>query len=139
MRAAALAALVALAGGGAGWELDEFLVYMGWPGEVECPDDEALARAMSEAGINTVMWDLPKLELCRKYGLRLSVYHGEVVSEEIVSEEQLAELRASPAWPKGVPPLTFLGRFSDHCWPLQAGRCGPARRRSSPGRRASAA
>jgi len=107
VRVLILAAALALAGTPASaYELDEFMISLGWPTEVECPDDDALARAMAEAGINTVMWDLPKLELCREYGLRLSVYHGEVVSEGAVSEEQLAAWQSQPAWPKGVPPLT---------------------------------
>ncbi|MFQ6132036.1 MAG: hypothetical protein ACE5R4_08375 [Armatimonadota bacterium] len=107
MRAWALVASLALTSGAASaWDMDEFMILLGWPAEVGCPDAEALARAMSQAGINTVMWDVAKLELCRKYGLRLAVYQGPVVSEELVSEEQLAKWRASPRWPKDVPPLT---------------------------------
>lgn len=107
MRVLMLAASLALTPSAAlCWETDEFMVLLGWPTEVACPDEEALARAMSEAGINTVMWDLAKLELCRKYGLRLAVNHGPVVPGDLISEEQVVEWRASPRWPKDVPPLT---------------------------------
>jgi hypothetical protein len=79
-----LAASLALAPSAAfPWEMDQFLVLLGWPTEVQCPDDEALARVMSHAGINTVMWDLRRLELCRKYGLRLAVPHGAAVTEDL--------------------------------------------------------
>ncbi len=67
------------------WEMSEFMIFMGWPylGHVGWPDwpkdelspeqSEALAKAMAQADFNSTMWPVDKLELCRKYGLKLMV------------------------------------------------------------------
>lgn len=62
--------------GGGSWQLSEFFIFAGWPLEVDCPDDEGLIRELARAGFNVIMWDIGKLPLCRKYGLRLMVDHG---------------------------------------------------------------
>ena len=59
------------------WELSEFLVFLGWPLEVDCPDDAALIKAAAEADFNVIMWDVGKLPLCHRYGLKLMVHHGD--------------------------------------------------------------
>ncbi len=59
------------------WQLTEFFIYAGWPLEVDCPDDEALVKALADAGFNVIMWDSSKLELCRKYNLKLMIDHGQ--------------------------------------------------------------
>ena len=60
-----------------GWELEEFFIFAGWPHEVDCPDDEALIKALAELDYNVIMWDSSKLELCRKYNLKLMIDHGQ--------------------------------------------------------------
>ena len=62
--------------GGGSWQLSEFFIFAGWPLEVDCPDDEGIIRKLALAGFNVIMWDIGKLSLCRKYGLRLMVDHG---------------------------------------------------------------
>jgi len=53
------------------WEMSEFVILLGWPEEVECPDDEAMIEAMAQAGFNVVMLNEDKLDLAHKYGLKL--------------------------------------------------------------------
>ena len=53
------------------WEMSEFVIMLGWPVCVECPDDEALMQAMAQAGFNVVMWEEDKLDLAHKYGLKV--------------------------------------------------------------------
>ncbi len=60
-----------------GWKLDEFFIYAGWPLEVDCPDDEALIKALADLDYNVIMWDSSKLELCKKYNLKLMIDHGQ--------------------------------------------------------------
>ena len=62
---------------GMSWELEEFFIFAGWPLEVDCPDDEALIKAIAELDHNAIMWDTSKLELCRKYNLKLVIDHGQ--------------------------------------------------------------
>ncbi len=54
------------------WEMSEFVIFLGWAEQVECPDDEAMMQALAEADFNTVMWyDEGGLDLAEKYGLKL--------------------------------------------------------------------
>lgn len=59
------------------WELKEFFVFAGWPHEIDCPDDEAIVKAVADLDYNVIMWDSSKLELCKKYGLKLMIDHGQ--------------------------------------------------------------
>ena len=59
------------------WELEEFFIFAGWPLEVDCPDDEALIKALAKLDHNAIMWDTSKLELCKKYNLKLVIDHGQ--------------------------------------------------------------
>ena len=61
----------------ADWEQEQFVMLLGWPVEIACPDEEALARAMKEAGFNVIMWDVQKLDLCQRWGLQVCLFHGE--------------------------------------------------------------
>ncbi len=56
----------------ADWEMNEFMIFAGWPWD-ESVDEESRAKALSEIGFNTIMGDKDKLKLCRKYGLKLMV------------------------------------------------------------------
>ena len=53
--------------------MQEFMVFTGWPEGVECPNSEALVETLAGAHFNAIMWDKSKLELCRKYNLKLMV------------------------------------------------------------------
>lgn len=52
------------------WEQQDFVILLDWPFEVECPNDEALAKAMKVAGFNVVMWDMRKPDLCQQYRMQ---------------------------------------------------------------------
>jgi len=63
--------LLAVVSLSAAWEMPEFLIST-WGGP-EVEDDNAKAEALAKAGLNTVMWDVNKLDVCRKYGLKAMV------------------------------------------------------------------
>ena len=54
------------------WEMTEFMILAGWPWK-EGVEDESRAEALAEIGFNTLMGDKDKLDLCRKYDLKLIV------------------------------------------------------------------
>lgn len=58
------------------WQLSEFVILLGWPFLVFCPDDAAVIKAAAEADFNVIMWDVGKLPLCHRYGLKLMVDHA---------------------------------------------------------------
>ena len=57
------------------WEPQEFLVLLDGPMNVGPPTDadDALAQDMAKQGFTVAMWDAGKLDLCRKYGLKLAI------------------------------------------------------------------
>lgn len=58
---------------GAQWKPDEFMILLGWVNGVQCPDDDSLAEAISDTGFNVVMWNRDKIDICRKYGLKVMI------------------------------------------------------------------
>ena len=60
--------LIPVAGG---WELSEFMIST-WGGP-EVKDNAAKIRALKDAGLNTTMFELGQLELCRTYGIKAIV------------------------------------------------------------------
>ena len=72
---------------GADWEMTEFMIFAGWPWE-ESVDDESRAKALAEIGFNTLMGDKDKLEICRKYDLKLLV--------EDVTPKEVSRLSRDP-------------------------------------------
>jgi hypothetical protein len=66
----ALVLIVPLAAN-ADWRLDRFMISA-WGG----PTDEASAKAFADAGFNTVMAKVEKLDLLRPYGIRAIVFDG---------------------------------------------------------------
>ncbi len=105
-----------LAGSAAGdWEMNEFMIYIGWPNGVRCPDSEALTKTLAEADFNTVMWDKGKLELCRKYGLKL------VVTD--VKPEDIGQLAKDPVlWGYHILDEPRLKQFDDMAKKVKAFR-----------------
>lgn len=55
----------------ADWKMSEFMIST-W-GTPPVADDEEKAKALADAHINVVKWDADKINLCRKYGLKLMV------------------------------------------------------------------
>lgn len=53
------------------WNLSEFMITQ-W-GLPDFKDDEAVVKAAADTHINHVMWTADKLDLCRKYGIKLIV------------------------------------------------------------------
>lgn len=49
------------------WEMSEFMISA-WS-VPSGGQDQAKAKLLAEAGLNTVMWDADKLDLCAKHGL----------------------------------------------------------------------
>jgi len=59
------------------WEMEEFVILLGWAESVECPDDEAMMQAIAQLDFNVVMWyDANQLDLAHTYGLKLLVQPG---------------------------------------------------------------
>ncbi|MBN1293806.1 MAG: hypothetical protein JXB48_18330 [Candidatus Latescibacteria bacterium] len=54
-----------------GWELNEFMLST-WGGP-EIKDDNAKIQALKNAGFNTAMFDVGKLDICLKYGIKAIV------------------------------------------------------------------
>lgn len=78
------AALVSASPCAAEWRPDDFMIAL-WG----CPDTPELARAVVDAGFNTVICPAEQLELCREYGLK-AIVRG-------ATPEQARELRADSA------------------------------------------
>ena len=53
------------------WEMSEFMISA-WS-VPSGGQDQAKAKLLAEAGLNTVMWDADKLDLCAKHGLKVMV------------------------------------------------------------------
>jgi len=53
------------------WQMNEFMITL-W-GNPEKVSDEAFIKAVSGAGFNTIIWSSDKLDLCKKYGLKVMV------------------------------------------------------------------
>lgn len=53
------------------WEQSEFMITQ-W-GRPKVQNDEAIAEAAAKAGNNHIMWTADKLDLCKKYGLKVII------------------------------------------------------------------
>ncbi len=60
------------------WEMSEFVIMLGWPQHVKCPDDEAMMQAIAQAGFNVVMGTQDQLDLAHKYGLKLLLENSSI-------------------------------------------------------------
>jgi len=100
--------------------MKDFLILMGWPGEVQCPDDDAMAKAMADAGFNVAMWDEGKLDLCAKHGMKVLV---DPASPEIAARAA----RHPAAWGYYLKDEPQAGEFE--AWVQQVG----AVRKADPG------
>ncbi|MCE5251252.1 hypothetical protein LLG96_13630 [bacterium] len=56
------------------WRMDEFMIFL-FGANNRAPDAEQRIRAIADAGFNIIDGDRDKLDLCKKYGLKLLV-HG---------------------------------------------------------------
>ena len=68
------------------WELPEFMIST-WGGP-EFDDDNAKAAGLIKAGLNTAMWDVDKLDVLRKHGLKALVNGA--------TTEQASKLKGDP-------------------------------------------
>ena len=90
--------------------LPEFLISTGFgPANT---NSAAVARTLSHAGFNTVLWPLDKLEVCRAAGLKLMAEGVRPEAAASLAAEPAIwgtnpRLRRSPGWPKR--PRNFAG------------------------------
>jgi len=70
------------------WEMDELMIFGGWPW-TNGADPDLQAKIYADAGFNVLMGTRDKLEVCRKYGLKLIV--------EGITPEDVPVLKDHPA------------------------------------------
>jgi hypothetical protein len=70
------------------WQMDKFMIFGGWPW-VKGVDPELQVKLLSDAGFTIIMGDRDKLELCKKYGIKLIV--------ENITPEEVPKISKHPA------------------------------------------
>jgi len=94
--------------------LREFMILTGWtPSDL---DHTAVARALTNAGFNTVLWPLDRLEICRATGLKLMAEHAtpadaaKLANDTALWGYHLADEPKAPAFPKLATQLADFHR-----------------------------
>ena len=84
--------------------MSEFMISTGWtPANV---DNALIARALSKAGFNTVLWPLDRLEVCRAAGLKLMAEQArpedaaKLTTDSAIWGYHLADEPKAPTFPK---------------------------------------
>ena len=94
--------------------MGEFMISTGWtPANV---DNALIARALSQAGFNTVLWPLDRLEVCRAAGLKLMAEQArpedaaKLTADSAIWGYHLADEPKAPTFPKLAEQVADLHR-----------------------------
>ena len=74
--------------GSANSQTDEFMIFGGWPW-LKDADPETVVKILADAGFNVLMGTRNKLDICKKYGIKLIV--------EDITPEDVPEIKNHPA------------------------------------------
>ena len=93
--------------------MGEFMISTGWtPANV---DNALIARALSQAGFNTVLWPLDRLEVCRAAGLKLMGEQARPEDAAKLTADSAAAKLAGVKTPASGAATTTLTRRKSTC------------------------